>query len=296
MKLFVYGSDYYLAKEYISSKTNEEEDVRYNSSLSEAKNALEQLSQKSLFGDSAIQVFYDISDFVEENIDKLVESNGSWIIWELTDKIPYKPTTKDKIIAQCEVKQITELSNREIEQWLLKKAKKYLLNISPQNVQYLASLHGNDLQLLQNELQKLFWYTDKGIREVTKQDIDLLTDPTKEGNIFSLMDSIGSRNTVAIAKACSEIYSKNMDEWQIFFMTIRHLRLLLQSKLGITVKAPPFVKQKLSNQASKWTVDEIVIALKRLSQEEYKVKIGKSQSLLPGYIELMLTEVCSSET
>jgi len=87
---------------------------------------------------------------------------------------------------------------------------------------------GNDLDLLDQEIEKLLLY--KNGESIEPEDVTLLCPYVAEASIFDLVDAMGNRN----GKIAAQILNKKLDEGTdpsyLFAMVVRQFRLLIQAK------------------------------------------------------------------
>ncbi len=78
----------------------------------------------------------------------------------------------------------------ELIEWILRRSKKIKLKLSDDNAKALTEIVGEEKSLLEMQLQKLFDYTGEN-KEITFEDIQRLSSPTKQFSIFDLQDALG---------------------------------------------------------------------------------------------------------
>jgi DNA polymerase-3 subunit delta len=152
----------------------------------------------------------------------------------------------------------------------------------------LASLVGNNLQLLDNELEKLIAYKAfSADRIIEPADVDLLSAYAAEASIFDLVDALGNRNE----KKSSTLYQKKLNEGvdpaYLYSMFVRQFRLLIQVKelvedgyhvptIARELRLHDFVAGKLYQQARGFTMDELELIYRHLLEIDVAVKNGNA--------------------
>ncbi len=172
-----------------------------------------------------------------------------------------------------------------IERWIRQRAAEKNGRISLQAAQLLAANIGNDLQILDNELEKLLLYA--GEREITSEDVQKLCVYVAEASIFDLVDAIGSRNGKKAALLLQQKLNEGADPFGLFAMFIRQFRLLIQVKaLSDAGEKPPaiakalrlhgFVAGKIQQQARGFTLAQLEQIYRHLLEIDVAVKTGRN--------------------
>lgn len=81
------------------------------------------------------------------------------------------------------------------------------------------------------------------------------------------------------------------NEWELHALLARQFRLLLATKTGAPVKAPPFTKPKLKKQASKLELQQIINALHTLFATETAIKTGQNHLSWEQQIDRLLVKI-----
>jgi DNA polymerase III delta subunit len=130
----------------------------------------------------------------EQIFDNLPETNQLIIIEAKLDKrLSYYKFLKSK----TDYREFPELDINGLSRWLVEAAQAQSGSLSSGDARYLIERVGAKQQLLSNELEKLLLYDAK----VTRQTIDLLTEPTPQSTIFQLLEAAfagNSRRTIQL--------------------------------------------------------------------------------------------------
>lgn len=78
------------------------------------------------------------------------------------------------------------------------------------------------------------------------------------------------------------------NEWELHALLGRQLRLLLATKTGATVPAPPFALRRLEQQARSFSEQQLVFALHELFRIEWEQKSGKAHQTWSQEIDRLL--------
>jgi len=120
-----------------------------------------------------------------EQIEQIISSIG-----DATDVIFYEPqidrrTAYFKVLKdKTQLEEFNEMDIRSLAQWLVGEAKKSAGALSFADANYLVERVGTNQALLANELDKLLIYHSR----ITRENIDLLTEPNPQSKVFDLLD------------------------------------------------------------------------------------------------------------
>lgn len=178
-------------------------------------------------------------------------------------------------------REFPELDINGIAKWLVDEAKTRKGAISFGDARYLAERVGTDQQLLYNELEKLILYEPK----ISRQTIDLLTDPSPQSTIFQLLDSAFAGNTKKAIALYNEQRAMKVEPVQIISMLSWQLNTLAivktaggkpSQEIARDAKLNPFVVQKSQGIASKLSLAD----LKTLVKDLLKIDVDSKRTNL----------------
>jgi DNA polymerase-3 subunit delta len=194
----------------------------------------------------------------------------------------FKLLEKKGLVVECAPLRGTELS-RWIRDWLARQGKK----IEPAALQRLLWSGENDLHFLSNELEKYCAYLGDGEMTITAEAVELLFSGDIKSSVFTLTDALSEGKPGRALQVLSQLLAGKREEpLRIFFMLVRHFRLLLGARSLRDEKVPPaqhpgalgvkpFEARKLYGQSaafSRETLEEIIIFLQQL---DYRIKTGR---------------------
>lgn len=173
----------------------------------------------------------------------------------------------------------------ELDRWIRERVAEKHGRISPPAVQLLAATIGNDLQILDNELEKLTLYAQEA--EIRHEDVQRLCPTITEASIFDLVDAIGNRQSKRAALLLQQKYNEGADPFYLFTMFVRQFRLLIQVKeladsgerpptIAQTLKMHSFVVGKIHQQTRNFTLPQLEQIYRRLLEIDVAVKIGRN--------------------
>lgn len=200
------------------------------------------------------------------------------------NEIPKKTNPIYKKISKIgTLQEFKVLSPSEITKWITDKAKKENIKISFSTANYLTQQCGPELWTISNELDKLALFSNG--KEITKEMIDDICIPSLTSSIFKLTDEVAQKNAKASLKTFSILKDSGQELNGIFFMLVRHFRILTQvqelvnkgeSAAEITkkLKQHPFVIQKTSVQAKNFNREKLVEIYEEMLSIDKGVKTG----------------------
>ena len=217
-----------------------------------------------------------------EHIEQTISS-----IPDGTDVIFHEPQI-DKRTAYFKVlkkrTQFEEFENPDknsLAKWLVAEAKKLGGRLSLADANYVVERLGENQQLLHNELAKLAVYDD----EITRANIDLLTEPTPRSKVFDLLDAAFSGKKARALELYEDQRAQKVEPQAILAMMAWQLQLLAlvksadgdsPDKIAKDAGMNPYPIRKAANMAGKLSDQQ----LRAMVNEALEIdKKGKTTSL-----------------
>gem|GEM_PF-320916 len=176
------------------------------------------------------------------------------------------------------------LSARDTTNWIMERARAKNQMLSPMAANYLIEYCGLDLWHLSSEMDKLHSYTNG--KAIDQKIIEEVCVPSVGSSIFKLTDAIATKNTKESLKIFKTLILSGEEIGRIFFMVVRHFRILMQVKdllekhespSSITKRLGqhPFVIQTTSKQAGNFSEDQLKKIYGRLLSIDIAAKTGQ---------------------
>lgn len=171
-----------------------------------------------------------------------------------------------------EYKEFTHYDEHGLVQWITSQA-----DISSRDARYLIERVGAHQQMLAGELAKLQAYDDK----ITRQTIDLLTEPTPQSTVFQLLDVAFGGNQKRMLELYQEQRASNVEPQAIIGMLAWQLHVLAVVKtagdrsdadIAREAKLNPFVVRKSRAIANKLTTTKLKQLLTDLTEIDEQLK------------------------
>jgi len=170
-----------------------------------------------------------------------------------------------------------ELDVYGMAQWLAGEAKGLGGTLNVRDAQYLVERVGLNQQLLGNELEKLVLYNPA----VTRETIDLLTEPTPQSTIFQLLEAAFGGNAKRTLELYQEQRALKVEPPQIIAMLAWQLHVLALIKtagdrsadtIAAEAKLSPFVVRKSQGIARNLSSAELKTLVKDLLTIDARTK------------------------
>ncbi|MCA9872963.1 MAG: DNA polymerase III subunit delta [Anaerolineales bacterium] len=177
------------------------------------------------------------------------------------------------------------LEGSQLERWIRQQVEERNGRIAPHAVHLLTTNIGNNLQILENEIEKLTLY--KGTAEITGEDVALLSPYLAEASIFDLVDALGNRNSKKASLLLQQKLQEGADPFYLFSMFVRQFRLLIQVKEMVDAGSRPpaisqrlkmhsFVAGKLHQQSAQFSLPQLEQIYRHLLDVDVAVKTGRN--------------------
>lgn len=162
--------------------------------------------------------------------------------------------------------------------------------MSDSDIKYLLERVGDNSTLLNTEIEKIKIYKDTD-KNITKEDIDLLTTKSLEVNNFKLIDAIINGDKLTALNLYQERIKLNEEPIAIIVTLANQIRIMYQVKqlyldgytennIASILKIHPY-RVKLANQnAKKYDADTLLTYLKKLADLDIDIKTGQIDKTL----------------
>jgi len=169
--------------------------------------------------------------------------------------------------------------------------------ITENTVQLIISKTGTDMDNIQMELEKLICYCmDRDV--VTDADVEAVCTTRISNHIFDMIDAIADRKQKAALELYYDLLALKEPPMRILFLIARQCNMLLQAKemklkghdnrtIGSKLGVPPFIAQKVLNQASKFKTSTLRRAVQQCVEAETAVKTGRMNDMMSVEILIM---------
>ncbi len=186
----------------------------------------------------------------------------------------------------------------EMSKWIENEARKQGGRLEPQAASLLAEMTGEDTRIAAQEITKLLTYVNYA-RPVTAADVEQVSILSAQGDVFALVDALGTGNGQAAQKMLHRLL-ENEEPFQLWGMVIRQFRLLLQAREMLDERASvpevqkalglhEFVAGKICEQARRFSISALESIYHKLVEIDEGAKT--SQTPLDLALDMLLVEL-----
>lgn len=187
---------------------------------------------------------------------------------EITDVIIVEPKLDKRtqyykaLKKETDFREFNEPDDQQLAKWLIETAKERKGNLSYGDANYLIGRVGSNQQLLAHELIKLLDYEPS----ITRETIDLLTEPSPQSTIFELLDAAFAGRTKRAIELYAEQRKQKVEPIQIIAMLAWQLHTMVLIKaagdktpdqIARETKLNPFVVRKNLPLVKQLTMTEL---------------------------------------
>jgi DNA polymerase-3 subunit delta len=182
-----------------------------------------------------------------------------------------------------EVHNLEQPTGKALVSWLVGHAKKLGLDLPEDVARSLIERCSGDKSRLMRETEKLALYVGEG--KATQGDVEALTPPDVQSNIFAFVDSLAAGDRGKALKLLEDLIGTGEPPMRVTYMIRRQFRLVAraralfargapQGEVAKELKVPPFVARKLEEQARGLDEEDLERALALILDLERGLKGG----------------------
>jgi DNA polymerase-3 subunit delta len=162
-----------------------------------------------------------------EKIEQIIGAGGDDCDLILYDPVLDKRTAYFKTLkSKTQLEEFNELDNHALAKWLVDEVKKRGGELAQADASYLVERVGAGQVLVSNELDKLITYNSK----ITRESINLLTDPLPQSKVFDLLDAAFSGRVGRALELYEEQRALKVEPQVILGMIVWQLQLIAVTK------------------------------------------------------------------
>jgi DNA polymerase-3 subunit delta len=190
----------------------------------------------------------------------------------------------------------------ELAVWIARRVEAKGASIQRPAADALAIAVGDDLRLLDSEIEKLAIYVGDE-RAISTADVDLLVPYAGTANVFAMVDAIGRRDGRTALRLLHKLLDENAAPLYLLTMIVRQFRILIQVKelagqgLATSTIAKraglhPFVAEKAQRQAMNFSMGQLETIYARLLETDLAIKTGRMKDVLA--LDTLVAALCGS--
>lgn len=213
------------------------------------------------------------SKTLAEKIDELLEATADTTDLVLVErKFDKRLTLYKSLKKRTEFKEFGELDERGLMNWLVNEAKARGGNLKPADASYLVQRVGTNQMGLSGELDKLLSYDTN----ITRQSIDLLTEPLPQSSVFDLLDAAFSGNKQKTMALYEDQRKQQVEPQAIMGMIAWQLHALAVVKFNEKDGADTIAREARLNP---YVVRKTLNTTKNLSESQVRDLVGRALRL-----------------
>lgn len=303
----IHGEEVFYVEKALNSikekaKETGRELVSLNGDECEAGEILNAAGSGALFGGKSLIIVKNVLDIKAREKERLLKYFPNWPKGNVTVFTGMgKADRREKFYASFknygEEAVFNHPDARECPVWLKERAKSLGFNISGDAVKFLADSSGKDLQILDNELNKIITYMGEK-RSIALADVEAVLGRNPIHTIFNLTDALGAKNIKSALTYLNQLLGEDNHPLMIHTMITRQIRTIAELKSLLNQGVPsgeavkrmglaPFLQKNLLDQAANFSADQLEAAFKNLLQIDILLK-----SSPPAYHRIFLESFC----
>ncbi|GAB4526898.1 MAG: DNA polymerase III subunit delta [Anaerolineae bacterium] len=188
----------------------------------------------------------------------------------------------------------------ELTGWIVRRVEARGASIERPAADALAIAVGDDLRLLDSEIEKLAIYVGDE-RPITTGDVELLVPYAGTANVFAMVDAIGRRDGRTALRLLHKLLDENAAPLYLLSMIVRQFRILIQVKelsaQGLAASSiarqaglHPFVAEKAGRQALNFSMGQLEVIYARLLETDLAIKTGQLEDVLA--LDTLVAALC----
>lgn len=291
----IYGTD----KSYINKeidniinkyKIDINDIVRYNFNDNSTDEILEEASINSMFSTNKLIIIE--SNLKEEKIDtdkienymNNFNKNTYIIIYSLTDKVDTRKKIFKLFSKNGKVEEVVNNKNSAYE-FVKESLKENNYSMSSSDINYLLSKINNNINNIENELNKLYLYKIED-KIINRSDIDELVVTSIDDEIFALANTVINNEIDNSLKLYNEFINRNYEITQMIGLLANQFRFLYQVKnlynnsktqeeISKILDVHPYRVKLAINNIYYYTESDLLHYINRLATLDRKIKLGE---------------------
>ncbi len=186
-----------------------------------------------------------------------------------------------QVINEIGTVQFMGLDQKNLQPWIVNRAKELGSSIDPNAANLLGRLVGLNLRVLNNELDKLSLYIHEKERPIQVADVELLVPYTEDAERFGMSNAIGQRN----AQKAYDQLRKELDEGKNPMAILAGIASQVRSLIEVKDMAERGLSPSDIAKAKGWRSD---YAAKMRLREAAKFSLPRLESILALLLEFDL--------
>ena len=188
------------------------------------------------------------------------------------------------------VKEFKRPRRDELSHWIEGQVREKGGKIERAAVEALAAFVGDDLRLLDHEIDKLLAYVNWS-RPINVDDVHLLVSYVRAASVFKMVDALGQRDRRRATKLLHRLLDEGEHPLALLGMIVRQFRIILQVKelnerglstgeISAKLRLPSFIVEKGLRQARNFSMGQLEAIYGKLLEADVAIKTGQMDAAL----------------
>lgn len=239
---------------------------------------------KRLIVDGTVEDQKRLLSYLGDNKGIVDDNDLVVVFWE--ESLPKKSNALFKFLEKNSKKQNYEkMTGAKLSQWIIKKIKNNGSSISRAALDRLTAYAGDDIYLLDQEIEKLLSYS--GEKMINDKSVELLVRANLSSNIFQTIDALAENDKNQAMELLHRHIKNGDDPFYIFSMFVYQFRNLLkisglknegisnEYEISKITGMHPFVIKKSANQIRRFSFMRLKEIYQNLADLDLGIKTGK---------------------
>jgi DNA polymerase-3 subunit delta len=201
------------------------------------------------------------------------------------DKLDERKKLTKLFQANAKVCGCLPMKMEECRTWVEDRLHEQAIRIDRDAAELIVQMVGTDLQLLDNEMEKLVLYA-KDSKHISTRNVHELVAKTAEQNVFTFVDHVVRKRMDLAVESYHDLILQKESPIYLLFMIVRQFRLILQTMLqsekgysqqqiASQLGAHPYGIKIAAEQGRLYTKKSLAAIIEQLAELDYRIKSGQ---------------------
>jgi DNA polymerase-3 subunit delta len=219
-----------------------------------------------------------------DDLIKLLSSvpDGSLLVFTASKVDKRKKSVMNAFSKYGVIAELNYLEEEKSVKWISHFLSKSNITIDVEAATSIVSRCDKSMRLISSECNKIMLYCIAS--KTSNVDLALVEEicpPDINGSVFNITDAVGQKDANTALSILNNLLIMKEPTQRIRFMLLRHLKHLIcakelgnQSEIASRLKVQPFVAKKLASQASRFSMDMLLMLFHECVKEDNEIKHG----------------------
>lgn len=264
--------------------------IRYNFKDNQTRDIIEEASMNSMFIQNKliiVETNLKEDNLNTEELEKYIEhyNKNSYIVFvSYTDKIDTRKKIYKLFLKHGKIEEAT-LNQNDLYSFIKRLLEENKYEMNNYDINYLITKTGNNIDNIENELNKLFLYKMNN-KTIDKVDIDDIVIENIDNEIFTITDAVVKNDIKKSLDLYNEFMNKSYEVTQIIGLLANQFRFLYQVKhltnnsknqeeISKYLEVHPYRVKLAMQNIYNYTEKDLLHYLDRLATLDKKIKKGE---------------------